>query len=212
MKFKRLNSDYKRLENELNSNLNLFFNIVNNRKLGSLTKKQKNMIIELSFLKVYRTWESFLHETMTDILLYKQRNVKVSRIEVRDREHIEELISLGWSYPKFDIKNVTKMEHLFLKVNIYRDAMSSRSGDLDNMKRMRDMAAHEGNYDSAIEFYNDVVNRTASHLVLNKADIKMLPGSLLKSKDRTRTTYYFQRYMEVIRDIAKEVVEKFNSI
>jgi hypothetical protein len=212
MKFKRLNSDYNRLETELNSNLKLFLDIVNTSNLDKLSAKQKNTIIELSFLRVYIAWENFLHETMVDVLAYKQKSQKVSRVAVRDLSHIESLMAMGDYYPKFNYEKVIQREDLFLKVKIYTQVLSSRKQMFDDMKRMRNMVAHEGRELNVNAFYSSVVTKVASHLVLTQAELQRLPGSFLKSRDKTKTTYYFEFYVNATVAAAKEIVQRFNSI
>lgn len=210
MQFKKLNSDYAEFGKEMNKNLNIFYKMVSNSNPLHLNKDQRNTLVELSFLSCYIAWETFLHKTIIDILLYKHKRTKVSRVEPRDKEHVEKLIKLSAPYPRFDYSAIIDRENLFLKVNIYERVISARRDELEIMRKIRNMAAHEGITQK--EFYGSVVSHVAPHIILNDAEILRLPGIFLSCKTRNTNKYFFNYYIDVMDSAAKEIIRDFNAL
>ncbi len=154
-------SELNKIKNELIQNMNKSLELINriNKISHMLSPSEIYSIYELSFLKIYLSWESFIGRVFILYMIGEKTDsgyVPKRYVTPRDEKHAYDIIKSGRSFPDWlNIEFIREKSELFFengepfKPLLYTN--TTIKGALQNMKVLRNIIAHaskeaEGKY------------------------------------------------------------------
>ena len=190
-------SIYNKFYSEVNKCLNLI-KYVDVHKSPLQYKKNKFLIVELSFLRIYFAWEQLLEDTFIKcVMTYKKGDS--SYLHPRDIQHARDLISEGKSYTKWNHQEVIRKSNSFLKKNPYRKALPPVTKYLEETQCIRNSIAH-GTKDT-FEKFKTLVRGKIGHFPAG-----ITPGEFLFYTEATTKKPFLIFYTDLLLFAAKKIV------
>ena len=188
-------------EQQIKNNLDLISAIDKlNSKQDSLKESHRIQIIELVFLKIYLSWETFLEDVFIKLILISKNYYRInSYVKPRDYSHAQELLKENNKYADWtDIdKVINKSDNYFLNGFPLSKNLRLIRTELIEMKRIRNNIVHMSQ--KAKESFQNLMIEKLGSCPKNYSGGKFL----LKNKDPEYT--YLSFYITKIKDVAKNI-------
>lgn len=165
----------------------------------TLPKEKIYLIYELSFLRLFLTWEWFIEETFISYML----GMKTSKgyraktyVKPKNKKHAYEFVREGRDYADWTSPDVVirKASLFFEDGEPYKDALISIGEDIKNMKTIRNAIVHISQ--DAQEKFKSLVR-----IKLGYAKRGITPGEFLSTSIKNETIItHFRNKLELASD------------
>jgi len=194
-------SELNRIKDELIQNMNKSLDLIKriNKISSMLSSDEIYSIYELSFLKIYLSWESFIGRVFILYMIGEKTDSGYAPkryVTPRDEKHAYDIIKCGRSFPDWlNIEFIRERSELFFKNGEpFKTALYSKTnirGALQNMKVLRNIIVHASK--EAEEKYENMLRNE-----LGSAP-NISPGEFLRRSKKPKMSYivYYKKILEV---------------
>jgi len=196
-------SELNRIKNELIQNMNKSLDLIKriNKISRMLSSNEIHSIYELSFLKIYLSWESFISRVFILYMIGEKTDsgyVPKCYVTPEDENHAYNIIKSGRPFPDWlNLEFVREKSELFFengepfKTTLYLKA--NIRGALRNMRILRNAIVHTSN--EAKEKYENMLRTEFGHAS------NISPGEFLSKtrveKPKIQYIVYYKKILEV---------------
>ncbi|MCD6100194.1 MAG: hypothetical protein J7K33_06405 [Candidatus Marinimicrobia bacterium] len=196
-------SDLNRIKDELIQNMNKSLDLIKRiNKIGSmLSSDEIYSIYELSFLKIYLSWESFIGRVFILYMIGEKTDngyAPKCYITPKDEKHAYDIIKSGQQYTKWiDIKYIREKSELFFENGEpFKSALYSKTnikGALQNMKILRNIIVHASK-EAKEKYKNMLRNELGTAPTISPGEFLSMMRS---EKPKISYIVYYKKILEV---------------
>lgn len=202
---------HKEFENQVKKSFELLRSINDvktayTRSTPRISQKDVNLVVELSFLKIFLAWEQFLENSFLRYMLGGEtaRGFKPKRcVFPYNLDHALKIVSEGKDYPKWETPSdvIRKSDLFFRDGKPFKDSLYPIIGKLNDMQTIRNSIVHMSS-NSQEKFKSLVRNE------MNYAPKNISPGRFLLSNKTSLNppVTYFQFYSDILMSTSKKIV------
>jgi len=161
--------------------------------------------IEAAFLQMFRSWESFLEDSIASFMCSRLRCdqlVVIPLVQCRCEDDAKRFLHMGKGYVEWANVDETKerLNALFGDTNLLTTAVSSANADLNHMRTVRNIIAHSS-VASRNKFDRLVQSKYGGHRSLPRAANFLSDSVAIQDAAYT----YFDHYSDVLETVANQI-------